>query len=192
MIRLRAAVLRRSVLFLPLASLLPSSPDVLPPGHRPVCHELVLVWSDEVERAWQFVAAPTSGFHGVTAIRRGEPFRFSSKYGTRIHALPVGAPLPSDVGEWTRQHPSAAPPVHEERSAPVWSTVALVRTTVRVHAIDATGIGMQVEREERFGAMGEALTLARPWPLLGAVAALGALGLAWTRRRHRRSARVVG
>src|SRR5262245_47294216 len=46
--------------------------DVLPPGHRPVGHRLILDWP--AERDWRFCAFPTAGLLGVTAIARGEPF----------------------------------------------------------------------------------------------------------------------
>jgi hypothetical protein len=156
-------------------------PDVVPPGHRRVQNELVLEWGEAFAEL-QFVASPTRGFGGHEPIRRGQPFGFSGKYGTRIHALPrtavlppAGAALAADAGA------SARVPV-----AAVWlvaasNPLARVVTTLRVVAVDDATIGFERIGEQRFTSGGLELSGPTWLPLL----AIGLCGAAWLWRLDR-------
>jgi len=163
------------------------APDLLPPGHRPVEHRLILDWP--AERDWRFCASPTAGMHGTTAIARGEPFAFSSKYGTRIYALPRGAALPAAAEALAATAwPHGAVPVREVASTAVGSRLARVVTTLRVTAIDGNDIHLAVVREQRFDADGRELGNL-DWLPLAVVAAAGAAWLFVLDRRVLRSVR---
>lgn len=158
---------------------------MIPPGHKDVRHELVLDWP--IDRDWRFVASPTHGFHGAHAVQRGQPFAFSSKYGTRIYALPADAPLPAareriaDVA-W----PQTGIPVAEVRSVPSGHPLARVVTTLRVVGVDAGTIRLERVGEVRYDAAGRELG-DLDWLPLAVLAAGGAcwlFGLA----RHSRTA----
>ena len=134
------------------------APDVLPPGSRRLTHELVLEASPHFE-TYELFAAPVRGFGGVTHLVTGEPFRFSTKYGTRIYALDKGAEFPDDARVWVGAPPSAASlaqhgvravgaiPVQEQGSAPIGSPVEHVRTHLRVVAVADGEVRLEVVAE---------------------------------------------
>src|SRR5262245_29097750 len=66
----------RALALLGFASIgaLPLRADVIPPGHKPVEHVLVL--SEALANGEIVAAAPTRGFHGVQIVAPGEPFSF--------------------------------------------------------------------------------------------------------------------
>jgi hypothetical protein len=139
-------------------------PDVLPPGHRSLTHELVLEASPLFE-VFELYAWPVAGFSGETHIVPGQAFQFSSKYGTRIFAFDKGAKFPAAAIAWIDHDPSAADltehgvravgaiPVQEQDSAPIGSPVERVLTHLRVAAV-ADGevrlevVGEDVERDQ--------------------------------------------
>lgn len=149
-------------------------PDVLPPGHHGVEHDVVLEWGDLGDDL-RLVAFPCRGFGGVTEIQAGEPFSFSSKYGTLIWAVPTTANFPEDreaaaATTWAR----ARVPVGEISSAPMADPLARVVTTVRVTDVRPDGIDFTVVGERRFDAAGNELDGSGTWLLL-AIAAAGAV-----------------
>lgn len=127
-----------------------SAPDMLLPGHTATKHELVLTWDDAVRE--RFVASPGRRLHGSRLLTRGEPFPFSSKYGTRIYAVPADAVLP-DAKATLREStwPSAAIPVREVASVRNGYPVTRVLTTLRVAAVRDDGLELEVIDEQRFG-----------------------------------------
>jgi hypothetical protein len=173
-------------LALALVAVLPVNlPDLLPPGGHPVQHELVLDWSGAPEGA-RFVASPSAGLHGHHVIARGEPFRFSSKYGTRIFAVPPGASLPP-AREALREvdWPSAGVPVTEIGWAARGNPLRSVRTSLRVERADARTLELRVCGVQRFGPLG----LAIDGPIWLPLAAIGAIGAIWLARLVRASPR---
>ena len=105
--------------------------DILPPGYRSISHQLVFE-SSPLFDDYCLVAAPIRGFGGIHVVVPGQPFQFSSKYGTRLYLIPesVAEKLKFDR-EYFDQWPSTLPPVSEIRSVPLISPVASVVTTVR-------------------------------------------------------------
>lgn len=175
-----------------LALLLPLvvAPDILPPGHKDVRHELILQWSDDLP-AQRFVAFPTRGMHVPHEIERGVPFTFSVKYSTRIYAVPTDAELPEEREEFRASGwPSAPPPAREVPSVPVTSPVARVETRSRIIGVTAAGIEYASTTTMRFGADGGPLG-ARLWIPLAVLCATGA-GLAAVLGRRRRLAAEGG
>src|SRR5687767_8384022 len=147
----------RAFAFAALLALPVSRPDVLPPGRSAVRHELKLTWNDALA-GWRFVASPTRGLHGCTEIAPGEPFPFSSKYMTRIYAVPTAAPLPADAellasSDW----PRGAIPVGQVWAVPAGHPLQHVITSLHVRAVQGDTIDLQVLGEQRFGPFG--------WPL---------------------------
>lgn len=130
---------------------LPSSvPDLLLPGHTTVRHELALTWDDSVTT--RFVASPGHRMHGHRLLTRGEPFPFSSKYGTRLYAVPADAEWPdAKVSLRDSPWPSAAIPVRELAAVRSGHPVARVLTTLRVVAVRADRLELEVVGEQRFG-----------------------------------------
>lgn len=156
-------------------------PDVLPDGWRPVPHELVIEDSPHFARH-DFHAAPTRGFAGSTRIAPGVPFSFSSKYGTRVYALPRGAAFPERLGDdLSIALASGDIPVTERGSVPVTAPTQGVLTHLRIAEISDGVIRLEVvawriDRDPRL--IG----------IVGAGAALGLAGLALLVRRRRRRA----
>jgi hypothetical protein len=161
--------------------------DILPPGHKPVVHEIVLEPGLDVA-PWRFVAAPSPGLAGMTPIVLGEPFRFSSKYGTAIWALPADAELPVRFDRPTMVRFAVCNDlVQEVASVPLTSPLARVRTTYRIAGVSEREVCLELVAEQRFDAAGRELALtALWWPCLP-IAAIGLIGLrALARRRPSR------
>lgn len=160
-------------------------PDLLPIGHRGVVHELVLEDS-ELLGQFRLVAGPTRGFGGLAEIDPGVPFRFSSKYGTRIYALPLDEPLPAEspaLGRfpagWPEEFLTGSIPVLEVRSVPVLSSVHRILTTLRITGVDEKEreIGLKVTAEQRWDRRGRPITWASI-PILSVLALAGLAGIA--------------
>jgi hypothetical protein len=163
---------------LALASLAP--PDILPPGAKGVRHELVLR-ADPATAGWRFIASPTHGF-GIAAVTPGEPFRFSTKYGTRLWALPPDAPMPTRH-DLLESHPSAELPL-ELGSTAITNHLARIVTTLELLAIEGTEIRLRVVGEERFDAAGRRLHGGWLFTVILLLLAAGGLaGTAWLWRR---------
>ncbi|MFO1076814.1 MAG: hypothetical protein U1E73_03710 [Planctomycetota bacterium] len=159
-------------------------PDLLPPGRKPVQHELILDWAG-APPTQRFVASPARGFSGNREIRPGEPFRFSSSYGTRIYAVPADAVLPdrkeriAEDAPW----PSAPVPVREVRSTSFGHPLARVITTIAVKALRPDALELAFVAERRCDAAGNELGSLDWLPL----AALALAGAVWTWRLSRRA-----
>lgn len=157
-------------------------PDLMPPGRKQVRHELVLDWG-AVPREQRFVASPIRGFHGSCEIHPGEPFPFSSKYGTRIYAVPSDAAVPPQERiaadcSW----PSAAIPVREVASTAAGHPLARVESTLAVRAVRADGLELACTGQRRLDAMGNELG-DLDWVPLAAIAGAGAW-LVWRLSRR--------
>lgn len=173
----------RAVLLVAALATIPL-PDILPVGHKDVLHELVLQW-DEAALPWRFVASPVRGFHGHRVIRAGEPFSFSSKYGTCIFAAPPDAELPPSKERLKDESwPRAKVPVREVRSIAIGHPLARVETTLRVVGVTADTITFERAGERRFAKNGSELG-DLDWLPLAAIAAAGAFWL-WRLDRPRR------
>lgn len=105
--------------------------DVLPPGDKSIEHQLVFE-SSPLFDDYRLVAAPIRGFEGVHVVVPGQPFQFSSKYGTRFYLIPESdtEDLKFDR-EYFDHWPSSLPPVSQIPSVPITSPVASAVTTVR-------------------------------------------------------------
>ena len=171
---------------LPLAALsgcllLPLPPDVLTPGYRPVAHELVVDASPLFDQ-FEFVAFPVRGFGGTTHIVPGQPFRFSSKYGTRIFALEKGASFAED--KFDAQIKTLATgdiPVGETNQVPVVSPTESITSRLRIRSVENGVIALEVVGE----------TTERNTPLVVVVVGVMVLGagglIALAMKRRRKS-----
>lgn len=172
-----------------LLAQVPALADLAVPGHRDIDHELVVTWEEGVAGDRLLVAAPVRGFGGATVILPGVPFTFSTKYGTRLFALPADTALPERVGAedwraWLDAHPSSAPPVTEIRNV-AWShPVDRILSTLSLDevSLDPPGLTLSVVRHERFDAEGRSLGDTDPRYLVVLLSTAGLLGLVWTAR----------
>ncbi len=149
------------------------APDVLPPGHKSVRHEMAV--EGTVPAGFRLVASPVRGFGGVHEVQSGQPFSFSSKYGTRLYLLPLDQPLPSQWSEaWLEQHPHSDT-FAEVASVPAGTPLARVLTTWRIDGVDGQAIRLERLGEERFDGFGARLPAGGEWWWLLVVAAGGAV-----------------
>jgi len=139
--------------------------DVIPPGSHAVEHTLVLETPAEVD-GLRLVAAPVRGFGGVEQIEQGVPFHFSSKYGTRLYAVPADGEAPPFVAPFDREEGSAAAELWA--SFPTWSVPVgevghvsdsnpLARVETRLAWSGPEG-DVRVVGERRWGGDGELLS----------------------------------
>lgn len=124
-----ARFLSRLIALFCLGALAPTvRSDVLMPGHRLIDHRAVIQAHPAFDTLdlWAF---PVRGFAGATHIEPGVAFEFSSKYGTRVYALPKGTAASAlETREDFAAFPSAAMPVAEESSVPVLSTLESIES----------------------------------------------------------------
>lgn len=167
------------------------APDLILPGHKPVRHELVLDWPESLD-AYRFVLSPTRGFHGNHVVEKGVPFRFSTKYGARIWALPADAPLPDKRKyiEPDRPWPNVRTPVRETKSIALGHPLAHIVTKFRIVAVDDKTLRFERIGESRFDASGRALGRFDWLPLL-VIGICGALWLLAIDRRRQQSETAV-
>ena len=171
-----------TLLFLVLAPVTAApARDVILPGNRNFKHQLVIE-DGELFRTHQFVAAPVRGFRGVHLVVPGEPFSFSSKYGTRIYAVPIGETIPAELDEaWKAAHVAAEIPVAEVASVPLTSPIDSLVTRLEIAELFGAKLQLAVVSEER------TWSSTALW-VLGASAVLGLGGLALVVRRRRGAA----
>lgn len=151
--------------------------DVLMPGHRPIEHRAVIQANPAFD-SFEWWAFPVRGFGGAIHIEPGVAFEFSSKYGTRIYALPKGTPPSAlQTREYFAAFPSAAIPVAEEASVPVLSTLESVESELALQM----GPGTEFTLTHRSDRRQRNTSLVLAWCASIAIAALGLIWF-WKRR----------
>lgn len=154
--------------------------DLIAPGHKPVQHKLVLEDSAHFEQH-RFFAEPVRGFSGFQEIRPGEPFDFSSKYSTRIFALPRDAQPDAGAKVASLAVASGDIPVSETESVALTSPIERVETRLKIVRVENGAIELAVvSSDEQYSG-----------PMLAAIGggiALCATGLVLFARRRQRSA----
>jgi len=172
---------------LPALVCLPAQADVLMPGTRSVRHELVVESSPALQGV-TLVATPLHGFRAGDPIVPGQPFPFSTKYGTRLYAFAPGVAIPQDREALEASALASTDlPVIEETAVPLVSPVTRVLTRLRVTAILERRIELEILGEERLDASGRPAASLLRLTLLGAIAAAGLLGVLLLRRRRRKA-----
>lgn len=166
------------------------APDFILPGEKGVAHELVLEWGED-QGDVEFWAWPMVGFRVQWKIVRGQPFRFSGKYGTRIYRFAAGEPWP-DQDSWERpnqppegflrSHPSGIP-CRQIRSVSIMHPLDSVRSVYRVVGAEQGALQFEFVSEERFDARGNLISLGVLTPFLVGIALVGLVGLVWVARR---------
>jgi len=177
---------RLLLLVLALASLCaPARADLIPPGYKRVAHTLV-VEPSPLLAAHDLVAYPVRGFGTAVRVVPGQPFEFSSKYGTKLYAVPRDRALPAGPevlrAEWFAGLASCPVPVVHVGSVPAASPTSSIETRLALEQLDPDTLRLTVVAEsvER-----DPATLA----IMAAAVLLGVMGLAWFARRRR--AKVV-
>jgi hypothetical protein len=158
--------------------------DILLPGHKPVRHALVLETAPGVELP-RLVAHPVRGFGGWTEVRPGEPFEFSTKYGTHLCAVQPGEVVPDRVdAAWCSAHASTPIPVQQVASLSFASPVEALTTTLLVEGVELGALRLRARDETR----STSLAGWAPIAVLALVALAGVVGLTWFVRRRNASA----
>ena len=159
--------------------------DVLKPGYKNIKHELVFADTPFISDN-QLVAAPIAGFHGIEKIEPEKPFRFSSKYGTRIYLIPAGDSIPTEFDrDAFAKYLSWDMPLSETRSLPASSPIASILTTLRFVGTGVADAKLEVADQEQYDRSGN---IAKPgnmmlWFSLAVAAGLGICLLAIRRMR---------
>jgi hypothetical protein len=169
--------------------LLSPSPDITSPGFKKVSHQVAIENPKDFD-GWLVVAATLFGPSHVTVAEPGVPFSYSSKYGTRIYALPSGTEVPNSQEGWSGMAKAfegslrASPPVSSPSQVSVLSPVASVLTTIRIVEISAAGIKLEAVRTQEFDSNGKPVSWILVWVLpIGAITC-GVIGLIVLRKRR--------
>ncbi len=178
---------------LTLALFLTPQPDMTTPGFRKVVQEVAIENPNDFD-GWQVVAAMFLGPSHVTRVEPNVPFRYSSKYTTRIYAIPSGTPVPVQIDgkriprEALKNFLSTAIPVSLPSSVSILSPVKRNLTTLRIESISEEAVQLQTVREQEFDGSGKPIGWLRVWGLPVGAVILGILGLVFLRRRRLRKA----
>ncbi|MCA8970167.1 MAG: hypothetical protein KDC95_10300 [Planctomycetes bacterium] len=157
--------------------LMANLPDVIVPGHKSVDHRITLDWGSDLER-YRFYVSPNAGFHGNALAERGAELRFSSKYGSRVWAVPVTEEPPVAGKRIEGPWPNARVPVGEWSSVPIGTPVAKVITHLRIVAVDGETLRFETVSEQRFDGRGREIG-SGSWLVLIVIAVVGAAAVFW-------------
>lgn len=180
------------LLLLPLLCAPTPVPDVIAPGRHGVKHEMV-VEPSEALGGGTLVCWVASGIGGPdSTVVPGEPFRFSSKYDSRLYLLPEGVD-PSEVTRPTASapldYPSAPPPRGEIHDLPNANPVHAALTTIRLRGVDGDRLDFEVVDHVLFDASGTPVGESRQAFVWAMILAVGlAAGASLLSRRKRREA----
>ncbi|HMS18823.1 MAG TPA: hypothetical protein PKA37_18425, partial [Planctomycetota bacterium] len=135
---------------------------------------------------------PLAGFSGPKLIEAGVPFRFSTKYGTRLFVVPAGIrpppceyPLPEIYSTW----PSLPVPIAEHHSVSQWSRVARELTTLQLVGLKEGVPEIKVIRTQSFDEAGNPIHGVPLFWVLSGVCTVGVLLLLCFLRKRTRVSR---
>ncbi len=161
------------------------SADLIPPGNKGVSHKLVFVDSPLLE-SHRLIAMPVRGFGGHEEVQPDRPFRFSTKYGTRLYVVPDDFVLPAkvDPGE-PLPFPSCDVPVASTTYVPIFSPIASLRSTCKLVAVEDDAIQVDLVGHVELNSAGHPVTLLNSLLPMLAISAAGLIGccLIWRRAR---------
>jgi len=147
--------------------------DIILPGFKKVKHELVFE-SSELFDSHRLVAAPIAGFKGVAVIQPGQPFRFSSKYGTQFYVVPKKVmDLPEFDQQTFAQWPHCSPPKAEINQVPVSNPTASALTTLRLAEVTSEGPVIEIVSHIELDQFGNVASPTRNILLFGLLIAAG-------------------
>lgn len=163
----------------------PAWADLLPPGHKRVTHQLVFAKSPLLE-THRLIAIPTRGFGGHTEVQADRPFRFSTKYGTRLYVVPAEFVPPAKVfhGE-PLPFPSCDIPVHSVTSVPALSPITSIRSTCKLVGVGDQSLEVELVDHTELNDSGQPVSFRNsvlPMLILSAIGLTGCV-LVWRRTR---------
>ena len=129
-----------------------ASADLLPTGHKSVQHRLVFVDSPALQNQ-RLIATPIRGFGGIAEIRVGEPFPFSTKYGTKIYAVPDDFD-PLKKLDYPLDFVSSDPPVDDITSISILRSTSEIETRCKLVSVSDSILLIEVVGETRFDELG--------------------------------------
>lgn len=161
------------------------SADIIPPGNKGVTHKLVFVDSPLLQ-SHRLIAMPVRGFGGHEEVQPGQPFRFSSKYGTRLYVVPDDfvPPKKSQPGQ-PLPYPSCEVPIGSTTFVPMLSPVDSLRSTCKLVAVEQDSIHVELVDQVELNSSGQPVTfLNSVFPML-IISTSGLIGccLIWRRTR---------
>ena len=132
--------------------------DLIPPGHKSIKHELVFLDSPLL-REHRLIAAPVRGFGGFAEVKADQPFYFSTKYGTKIYAVPKDFEPPESYthGE-ALPFPNSEPPTHSLTSVSILRKTNRIVTRCRLTAITDQSLEIEVVEEVQFDEFNQVTT----------------------------------
>lgn len=165
---------------------LAGAPDLAPPGMHLVRNEVVVDWPDTLGAA-RFVVAPASTRSRHHEVIRGAPFPVGRGpfKRARVYAVPADVvDLPATEDDWAKRG---------WPSTPMWSKLVhavgavdptrVVRTELRIEAVEADAVRMRKVGEQRLDADGNPVVSGALAPALAACAGI-ALLVGFARRRR--------
>jgi hypothetical protein len=167
-------------------------PDIVTPGFKKVAHQVAVGNSADFEE-WAFYGVTPLGPAGITAVVSDDPFTYSSKYGTKIYALPAGTEVPElkprEWADWAVDALVAYPDVQTASQVTLLSATESVLTTIEIVSVSEGILLLESVAIQHFDEDGEPVSRTFgslvTWVLVGC--GIGGL-FAVAMRRKRRAA----
>ncbi len=141
-----------------LAFAAPFGGDVLPPGHKPVRHELTVEVAPDALTGRKLWVHPTGGLYGIAEVLPGDPFRFSGKYGTALYSAPADfEPKPEHFDRRTGLNPALVKitiPIDDRSTLPLTDRTERILTRLRLTPSAAGSPVLVVADETSYDARG--------------------------------------
>ncbi|WP_182870152.1 hypothetical protein [Stieleria mannarensis] len=169
----------------------PLRADLIPPGHKAVSHTLVFVDSPLLH-SHRLIAMPVRGFGGHEEIQPRRPFRFSSKYGTRLYVVPRDFVPPAEVNPGQPlPFPSCDVPVSSTTSVPILSPIDSLRSTCKLVAVADDAIQVELVDHAELDSNGEPASVSKIVLPMLLISAGGVIGCYLVWRQTRRARKVA-
>ena len=171
----------RATAVLAFAVAAPVSSDVIPPGHKPVVHDILIAGTERFPE-YTFFVAPTSMAGGVHRVRPGQPIRFYKLASPRLWAVKGPVPATPTLLDLDQPgNPRSSETFHQASTVPELDPTSRIRTTVTVKSIDK-GV-LRLERVDKRSRSPEQPSD----PALALLALIGVLGLTSIARSRRQT-----
>ena len=167
--------------------------DMIPPGNKGVSHKLVFVDSPLL-KSHRLIAMPVRGFGGHEEVQPDRPFRFSTKYGTRLYVVPNDFVPPAKVNRRELlPFPSCDVPVSSTTYVSIFSPIASLRSICKLVAVEDDAIQVELVDHVELNSSGRPVTLPNTVLPMLVISATGLIGccLIWRRARCAKTSAVA-
>lgn len=156
----------------------PLCADILPDGHAPVTHEILILGLDTAPEGTHFAVFPTSMSGGWTRIENGVPFHFYKFCDPHLYAFTGEAPPTFTEDDAPAGLPVSSVSFSRVSSVDERRATRAIRTIYRFGGLHETHIKLTLESETHYDAEGRPVSPTARRSIPRAWYALSGIGLA--------------